>query len=731
MALHDRFPARPGTGRILLRWFAASLLLRAAFALLLRSYEAVPIYDEDLYLACARAWAGLFRHLARGDAVPPEILAGAYGGGVWPPLHAILLSLPLALGLPGTMCLVPMLLLNAATTALVWLFARAVVPPRAATCAALLHLLSPFWINFAHLLLSENAFLFFLAAACAALARIRRPGRPASRRMAAAAGLLFGAAGLCRATVLPLLPVFLLAAALQARRRGEEPGTLNAERSTLKVGQAFLPVHEIDSVDSFDSVDKALHHHSPPTTHQPPLLRAPHLSVKRSAFSVGRFSPLSLLRALRGENTSAFSVKRSALNVFTFDAPALALGAFLLVVAPWQYWLWRHEAPHTPLLSTSAGYNLLLGNNPYIPEGHGSVWFLPDSWMARMTLLRAAGADTRDTAVDGRPAYTTFSLNRHARRLARESMRATPARLHLARAWRRLLFTFGPDLFLPRHLLHGNYPPRSFGSIAVLTLADWLFGLALLMLAVAGPFVRQAPRGWRWLLPLAAAAVSAPAIVAVGFSRLAQPALLLMLPLAGAALAAATARPAPTPGASRWRRLRWLPLLAIPPLYLQPLPVIVESHLKPCAVYLPRLAPIARFLGVRTVACDALTLRNLTDRPVLVRLACPSPASGFQVLNRPLQRALVMRLDPGADATNPRPMIVTTEPQTAPLSLEAALLTPAGDVRRRARFAPWDDPRALRVWRPTGLPGIECRWMGGALLLPRPEQVRRAGESRE
>jgi hypothetical protein len=178
-----------------------------------------------------------------------------------------------------------------------------------------------------------------------------------------------------------------------------------------------------------------------------------------------------------------------------------------------------------------------------------------------------------------------------------------------------------------------------------------------------------------------------------------------------------------------WWRLRWLPLLAVPALYFQPLPRIFDSHLKPCALYLPRVAPLSRRLGVETRACDTLTLRNLADHPVLIRLRCDDPASGFQVIARPLQRELVMRLDPGADTENPRPRIVTREPPSRPLEIEMALLTPGGEVRRRARFAPWDRPGALRVWRATGLPGIEFRWMGGALLLPQPEQVRQALQS--
>jgi hypothetical protein len=727
-------PQTASAGRIMLRWFALSLFLRTAFALMLRTQEAIPIYDEKLYLGSAKAWAALFELLWRGGPISSEILTGAYGGGVWPPLHSMILSLPLCFGLPDTFCIVPMLLLNAATTPLVWLFARAIVPPKAAIAAACLHLLCPFWLNFAHLLLSENAFLFFLCGALAALVRIHKPGQPASLRRTALAGLLLGCAGLCRATVIPLVPVFLLVAAIPRRSVAERacaPGD-------SEPGQPpSTPVDNVDGVGLL-GVDGG----------------------RPGSTGVGGGGMIAVDRGRPGSTAVGQTHMRSSLCRRAGASLAkgfLLLLAFALVIAPWQYWLWRNESPHTPLLSTSAGYNLLLGNNRYIPAGYGSAWFLPEAWLVRRDLHRAAFGDQPVTRPQRKPGYTLFSNDQPARQLALASMKETPARLRFERAWRRLFFTFGPDLFLPRHLLHGNYPPRSFGFIAGLTLLDWLFGLGLFLLCAIGPFRPQALLRWRWLLPLAAAAAASPTLVSVGFSRLAQPSLLIMLPLAGAALlksrrqpstpvddpqppsmvvdnpqppstvvdgrrpgltgsAQTLTRPARNPAYTLFLAVLALAATAI---FLQPLPQIFESHLKPCAIYLRQIAPLSHALGVKTTACDVLAFRNDTGHPLLMKLTCQTPDSRFIAYGRPPQTQIVLRIDPGRDLPeNPSPVIATTAPAAEPLRIEAALLTPAGDIRRRATFAPWNGREAWRTWRESGLPGVQFRWEGGGLLQP-------------
>jgi hypothetical protein len=425
----------------------------------------------------------------------------------------------------------------------------------------------------------------------------------------------------------------------------------------------------------------------------------------------------------------------------------LLLLVFAIVIAPWQYWLWHNESPHTPLLSTSAGYNLLLGNNPYIPAGYGSAWFLPEAWLVRRDLHRAAFGDLPLTRPQRKPGHTLFCNDQPARQLALASMKETPVPLRFERAWRRLFFTFGPDLFLPRHLLHVNYPPRSFGFIAGLTLFDWLFGLGLFLLCAIGPFRPQAPFHWRWLLPIAAAAAASPTLVSVGFSRLAQPSLLIMLPLAGAALLKSRRQsstpvddPQPPstvvdgrrPGLIGFAQALTRPArnrasmlltagvaLAATALFLQPLPQIVESHLKPCAIYLRQIAPLSHALGVKTTACDVLAFRNGTGHPLLMKLTCQNADSRFIAYGRPPQTQIVVRIDPGDDLPeNPRPVIATTAPATEPLAIEAALLTLSGDIRRRATFAPWKGRDAWRVWRESGIPGVQVRWEGGGLLLP-------------
>jgi len=469
--------------------FAVSLALRLAFATLLRAWQTLPLYDETLYHASARAWAIALPLLWHGKTVPPIVLEHLYNYGVWPPLHPLLLSLPLLAGLPDACCRLIPLLLSSATTPLVWLFALPLVKHRAALIAALLHMLSPVWLAFAHYLWSESSFLFFLALSLTALVRIWHANGRLKPGMTLLAGTALGCAALCRATALPLLPLFMVVSW--------------SKLTTTPPTNTVAPTPETAA--------------TAPTFHR---------------------------------HTIATAIKTTA---HRFLGSLLILAAFVVIVSPWQTVLWLNEAPARPLLTTSGGYNLLLGNAPRVPDGAGSCWMLPEAAMVQRELI----AYMRHTEPWARPLSGSpadlFSRNRSAHNLARYYLRQTPLKTTLQRAWHRLTFTLGPDVFLPRHLLRCLYPLKTHWVATTFTAITWCYGALLLMLCSAAPFYARINRGWRITLPLLAAATLTPVLITIGIPRLAHPALLIMLPLAGAITSGTH---------EKWHHGRWLAIAA-------------------------------------------------------------------------------------------------------------------------------------------------------------------------
>ena len=206
-----------------------------------------PLYaDESLYLGLARAWGACVKSLLGGHWPAPALLETVYGYGVWPPLHPFLLSLGgLCGGLSGARLV--LVLLSACTTLLVFKLARQCGFSRRIACAAAaLHALYPESVAFSHYLWSETSFVFFLLAGLVcALAAADAVGGRREGWLACASGALFGCAGLCRATLLPvvlLLPLWWLAGAVPACRRDTNwrPVLRLLPRCALLLGMFFV-----------------------------------------------------------------------------------------------------------------------------------------------------------------------------------------------------------------------------------------------------------------------------------------------------------------------------------------------------------------------------------------------------------------------------------------------------------------------------------------------------------
>ena len=195
----------------LLSLFVASLVVRIVVWTWVTKCGVPPVLDECSYLDRAKAWVSCLHALAVGTLPDSALWDDLYGRGVWPPLHPACLSLGLWIGgVPGARLVV--VLASALTTPLLFALARRCgFRPRIAVGAALLHAIYPEFVAFSHYLWSESVFTAFVVASLLAVLRSQHaPSVRGAIGWAIMAGICLGAAALCRASVLLLVPVVVL-----------------------------------------------------------------------------------------------------------------------------------------------------------------------------------------------------------------------------------------------------------------------------------------------------------------------------------------------------------------------------------------------------------------------------------------------------------------------------------------------------------------------------------------
>lgn len=196
------------TARILLLLTAASLAVRIVL-LWVVGPDLVPLYDEGEYLGRGRAFAAILEDLAGFELPADRAIDRAYGRGVWPPGHPLLLGVGLSLfGDSAAIARLVVVLISSITTALVYLLTLSLARRPAALAAAILHLLHPSLLAFSHFLWSETTFIFFLLLTVLELVRSGEASSTRRRMLwIILAGLSLGLAALTRAAALPLLVV--------------------------------------------------------------------------------------------------------------------------------------------------------------------------------------------------------------------------------------------------------------------------------------------------------------------------------------------------------------------------------------------------------------------------------------------------------------------------------------------------------------------------------------------
>ncbi|MHC4303881.1 MAG: ArnT family glycosyltransferase [Planctomycetota bacterium] len=205
------------------------ILLSVSFTLRLLVWGGVVSYDVPLrgdehgYFLRAVGFEAVLDNIASAQWPEATDWTQAYGEGKWTPVHSFLISLGMAaLGGSVASARFVVVLLSAATTALVYVLARRMAGRRVALIAAGLHACYPTFVAYSHYLWSETTFCLFLVLALILVLRTREAVCEAGRlRSCALAGLATGVCFLIKSSAVFLMPVVPLWLFLRARARGE------------------------------------------------------------------------------------------------------------------------------------------------------------------------------------------------------------------------------------------------------------------------------------------------------------------------------------------------------------------------------------------------------------------------------------------------------------------------------------------------------------------------------
>ena len=361
-------------------------------------------------------------------------------------------------------------------------------------------------------------------------------------------------------------------------------------------------------------------------------------------------------------------------------APLTALVVCVIWLIPWQWSLQAREGRFVAL-STAAGYNLYLGNNPWSLEAQSRS----EARGALQNYMREHGV-SRDEA---------------GRALALQHIRSdVPA--FLQRCWSHARAMFVPDWYVLRHMLYASYPPVSnataYGGLLVFSLS-----FAVLVAAALAGLIRGGNAAALRSLPLLCVIVGfLPHVLTIANSRMTLPLLALLLPAAGAGLALLNRRRAWIAGAA----LCLVVLIgerALNPNFPEG---AVGTRNQISTRYSALVSGLDLLFGADDLAGKDRVLLRCGDRPSATRLKISATPDDF-VLNRERQKEIEWSPTSAGetltlDLFTPRatvgpPMLRVSNSLTG----ESAEIQP---VRQDA----W------RRWRSAGMGGLEFMWLGSA-----------------
>jgi len=204
-------PEKYDTKRAVIFLFVISIIVRMAFFIYVTSSKMPLLHDENGYFMRAVGFENIIRDILSGRIPSPASCKIAYGQGVWPPIHPLLLGIGLvAFGKHIYSMRLVVLILSAGATPLVYLLTLKLANNKAARCAALIHCFYPGFIAYSHLLWSESTFIFFLLSAVYYSVLLCEADGRRKKLFAVASGVCLGLSCLTRAAGLPYLLVIPL-----------------------------------------------------------------------------------------------------------------------------------------------------------------------------------------------------------------------------------------------------------------------------------------------------------------------------------------------------------------------------------------------------------------------------------------------------------------------------------------------------------------------------------------
>ncbi len=360
--------------------------------------------------------------------------------------------------------------------------------------------------------------------------------------------------------------------------------------------------------------------------------------------------------------------------------PIGAFGVSLLVLSPWLATLWARENRFV-LLTTTAGYNLYLGNNPWSQEdqARGEVRAALEAYMAEHNV-------SRDEA--GRALALAY---------IREDIGG-----FLVRCCQHARAMWVPDWYVMRHVLYAAYLPMP-NAAALALLAAFVAAVVVLLGSAAYGFgTRRVKLNHRGLLLACVLFGMLPSLPSIANSRMTFPLLALLLPATGVGLATCVQRRA-------WGRGAIALIATIGAMWiLNPgLPNgAFGTRSQASAHYGAVAGALESVFGATDVAAkDRVLLRWIGDNPqdsVLLSVLSADhvfESSNSRELTCPsLKHGDIIRIELIApNATAGPPTIQLTLPATG----QTAVLRPV-------------DAQAWRQWRPSGLKEVEYMWLGSA-----------------
>jgi 4-amino-4-deoxy-L-arabinose transferase-like glycosyltransferase len=414
--------------------FLSSLVVRAAIWAILTAWDSPLLYDELSYYERAVGFGNFLTGFLRGGdpALIDRALAYgqlAYGEGVWPPFHSLILSLGLVFGEDPSHARFVVVVLSALTTPLVYALTLRLSTSKAAVCAALLHLFYPSFIAFSYYLWSETTYIF-LFVSCAYLTILAIETRNPHRRLryAGISGCVLGLCGITRAAAAPF----------------------------------FLVI------------------------------------------------PLSIV---------LFSGKAP----YRVRAASICMVLCGIIVLPWQVVLAVNEE-RPVFFSTAGGYNLYLGNNPWISDGLGSSWGDGRSkCLVHQSIEEYAELHQVNTDIAAR----TLALRYIEQDIGK----------FFTRCFEKLRMLWTYDFFPLRHIFHGGYPPVPDTVVIVVWGVVFFSHMMLVFLVILGLLGKDAEISHKGLILLWVIVGMIPSLVTISMSRLHLPLLAVLLPVAGHSLA--------------------------------------------------------------------------------------------------------------------------------------------------------------------------------------------------